>query len=144
MADPARQMSKFQGNWPKSRQFRIETDVMEGAIFFWYSLTFECGNSQRHQQKSKGDIPTQMMSREFGRSGAVPEDASRAVSGGPGRLGLMVPSGVQNAQYIWNLAQTGQMRGHFEKTRFDLYLAESRSQWPNFGYGSKGHLYASY
>ena len=56
----------------------------------------------------------------------------------------MVPSGVQNAQYIWNLAHTGQMRGHFEKTRFDLYLGESRSQWPNFGYVSKGQLYVSY
>ena len=56
----------------------------------------------------------------------------------------MGPRGAQNAQYIWNLAITGQMRGHFEKTRFDLYLGESRSQWPNLGYGSKSHLYVAY
>ena len=36
------------------------------------------------------------------------------------------------------------MRGHFKKTRFDLYLRESRSRRPKFRSGSKGHLGGSY
>ena len=42
------------------------------------------------------------------------------------------------------LVISGQMRGRFKKTRFDLYLRESRSRRPNFGHGSKGHLEGSY
>ena len=36
------------------------------------------------------------------------------------------------------------MRGHFEKTRFDLYLGESRSRRPKFWFASRGHPYVSY
>ena len=36
------------------------------------------------------------------------------------------------------------MRGHFKKTRFDLYLRESRSRRPKFRSGSEGHLGGSY
>ena len=36
------------------------------------------------------------------------------------------------------------MRGHCLKTRFDLYLRESRSRRPNFRSGSEGHLGGSY
>ena len=56
----------------------------------------------------------------------------------------MWPRGVQNVKYIWYLTINGQMRGHFKKTRFDLYLRESRSRRPKFRSGSEGHLGGSY
>ena len=36
------------------------------------------------------------------------------------------------------------MRVRFKKTRFDLYLRESRSRRPKFRSGSEGHLGGSY
>ena len=82
MADPARQMSKFQGNWPKSRQFRIKTDVMEGAIFISMNLAFDLGDSRRHQLENSGDIPVR--SRCFGSGGL-----GRSRAGGDGRSGAV-------------------------------------------------------
>ena len=53
----------------------------------------------------------------------------------------MWPRGVQNVQYMLDLAITGQMRGQFGKTCFDR---ESRSRRHNFGYESQSQLYVSY